>query len=95
MKTPRYVKVLEVESLAAEPALSVSLDPPMRVALQTRDIKRLAITRIGLPLDRRGKSIALKIDGQIFEWQGRHITVVFEHSPNGGWQVVDRVAIEP
>ncbi|RMF79964.1 MAG: hypothetical protein D6744_08635 [Planctomycetota bacterium] len=86
---------MELESLAAEPVLSVALDPPVRIALETRNIKRFAITRIGLPLDRPGKSIALKIDGQVFEWQGKHITVVFEHSPNGGWQVIDRVAIEP
>lgn len=92
---PRYVKLLELEKRGAKPTLLTTVDPPQRVSVETGNVKRFAITRVGLPLERRNRSIALKIDGQMFEWQGNHITVVFEHSPNGGWQVVERVAVEP
>lgn len=57
---------------------------PNRLAIETRNVRRLWIDRAALPL-RTDRSIVLQLDGQGIEWTPTSTTTVFERSPNGAW----------
>jgi hypothetical protein len=92
--TPRYLTVLRRGNFADDGRIDVQLDPPRTIRLETYNVTRFLITRRELPL-RSGQSLALRIDGQVFEWTPRSHTLVFEHSPSSGWTVFRRMPDEP
>jgi hypothetical protein len=93
-KVPRFVEVaeeIEPERLAS---VQVNVVPPSKLVLDTDNIKRLRLTREGLPLSRH-RSIVLRIDGQGIEWTPKYVAVELERSSTGAWTVVRRRAYQP
>ncbi len=86
-RLPSYLRILERFDNTARVKVRVRLEPPAKLEIQTDNVKRLRITRIGLPL-MRGRSTVLRIDEQVFEWTRRSDVVELERSPNGVWMSV-------
>ena len=86
-RLPNYLKILERFDDRAQSKVRVRLEPPAKLEIQTDNVKRLRITRVGLPL-MRGRSTVLRIDEQVFEWPQRSEVVELERSPNGVWMSV-------
>jgi hypothetical protein len=86
-RLPDYLKILERFDDRARVEVHVRLEPPVKLEIQTDNVKRLRITRVGLPLV-RGRSTVLRIDEQVFEWPQRSEVVELERSPNGVWMSV-------
>lgn len=86
-RLPKYLKILERFDDRARVDVRVRLEPPAKLEIQTDNVKRLRITRIGLPL-MRGRSTVLRIDEQVFEWPQSSEVVELERSPNGVWMSV-------
>ena len=86
-RLPRYLRILERFDNTVQSKVRVRLEPPAKLEIQTDNVKRLRITRIGLPL-MRGRSTVLRIDEQVFEWTRRSDVVELERSPNGVWTSV-------
>ncbi len=91
---PRYLEVVEEIDPARQPAVEVTLTAPRTLELDTHNVKRLRLTREGLPLT-RNRSIVLRIDGQGIEWTPKYVAVELERSPAGEWTVVRRRPDQP
>jgi len=83
-RLPSYLRILERFDNTARSKVRVRLEPPAKLEIQTDNVKRLRITRVGLPL-MQGRSTVLRIDEQVFEWPRRSDVVELERSPNGVW----------
>jgi hypothetical protein len=55
-----------------------------RLALDTRNVRRLRITRAQLPLE-RDRSLVLILDGQGIEWRADSTVEEFERAETGAW----------
>jgi hypothetical protein len=88
-RTPRYLEIVEQVDAHHEAKVQAAITPPTRLELETDNIKRLRITRQGLPLA-EGRSIVLRIDGQGIEWTRQYLAVELERSSAGIWTVVGR-----
>jgi hypothetical protein len=86
-RLPSYLRVLERFDNTVRANVRARLEPPTKLEIQTDNVKRLRLTRIGLPL-MRGRSTVLRIDEQVFEWPQRSDVVELERSPNGVWMSV-------
>lgn len=93
-KTPRYLDIVEELDNAQRALVEATVVAPSKLELKTQNVKRLRVTREGLPLA-RNRSIVLRIDGQGIEWTRRYISVELERSPAGAWTVVRRRPVEP
>lgn len=93
-KTPRYLEIVEQVHLDRVPKVRATIVSPTKLELETDNIKRLRITREGLPLA-RNRSIVLRIDGQGIEWTRKYLAVELERSSAGVWEVVRRRPVEP
>lgn len=72
-------------------AVDAQLQAPRALVLDTTNVRRFRITRRNLPIA-PGGSIALRVDGQVFEWTTRRAVLELAYTPSGGWRVVDRSA---
>jgi len=81
---PAYLRVLERFDPDREMDVRIELTPPRRLAIDTRNVRRLWIDRAALPLAHH-RSIVLQLDGQGIEWTPQSTTSVFERSVNGVW----------
>lgn len=88
-RTPRYLAIVEQIQADQDAAIRATIHPPTKLELETNNIKRLRITREGLPLA-QNRSIVLRIDGQGIEWTQQYIAVELERSSAGIWTVVGR-----
>jgi hypothetical protein len=91
---PRYLEIVEETDPIQRASIEVTLTPPRKLELDTRNVKLLRLTRDGLPLT-RSRSIVLQIDGQGIEWTPKYMAVELERSPAGEWTVVRRRPYEP
>ena len=93
-KTPRYLAIVEQVHPDRDPKVRATIVSPTKLELETDNIKRLRITREGLPLA-SNRSIVLRIDGQGIEWTREYLAVELERSSAGVWTVVRRRPVEP
>ena len=93
-KTPRYLDIVEELDASRRALVEATIVAPTKLELNTQNVKRLRITREGLPLA-RDRSIVLRIDGQGIEWTRQYVSVELERSPAGAWTVVRRRPVEP
>jgi hypothetical protein len=91
---PRFISITEEIEPQRLSSVDVAVLPPRKLELNTENIKRLRLTREGLPLA-KNSSIVLRIDGQGIEWTPRYIAVELERSPTGLWTVIGRRAYQP
>ena len=91
---PRFISITEEVDPQLLSSVDVSVLPPRKLELKTENIRRLRLTREGLPLTKNA-SIVLQIDGQGIEWTSRYIAVELERSPTGIWTVIARRAYQP
>jgi hypothetical protein len=84
---PDYIEVLERYHPAEAARVSVQLDSPRRLIIDTQNVRRLRIDRNKLPLSKRGH-IILRLDEQGIEWRAGSSTDEFERSVNGDWTPV-------
>ena len=92
--TPRYLAIMEEFQSGEDSQVRATLQAPSKLVLETKNIKRLRITREGLPLS-QNRSIVLQIDGQGIEWTRQYQAVELEKSTAGQWSVVRRKPINP
>lgn len=85
---PEYLEIIARFDGQAPATVRIEDAAGHRLALDTRNVRRLRIERDQLPLE-RGRSIALILDGQGIEWRADSEVVEFERSPNGRWIPVD------
>lgn len=83
---PSYVAVVDQYEAGRPGRVRAAITAPNKLELETRNVKRLRITREGLPLP-RDRSIVLRIDGQGIEWTRDYLAVELERSPAGVWEV--------
>lgn len=83
---PEYVEVLELMDPAGATRVRAQAEPPARVVVETENVRRLRLRRERLSLA-RDRSVALKLDGQTFEWTRATPIVEFARSANGSWMV--------
>lgn len=83
---PEYVEVLEVIDPGGLTRVRAQADPPARIVVETQNVQRLRMRRERLSLA-RDRSVALKLDGQTFEWTRATPIVEFARSANGTWAV--------
>jgi hypothetical protein len=88
-RTPRYLAIVEQIHADREASIRSTVRSPTKLELETDNVKRLRITREGLPL-LQNSSIVLRIDGQGIEWTRHYTAVELERSPAGTWTVTDR-----
>ena len=93
-RTPRYLEIVEPVHPDRDSKIRATIVSPTKLELETDNIKRLRITREGLPLA-RDRSIVLRIDGQGIEWTRKYLAVELERSSAGVWEVVRRRPVEP
>jgi len=91
---PPYLSIVERIDAGRRPRIDVRLDPPQTLELDTDNVRRLRLTREGLPLSRT-HSIVLRVDGQGIEWTPKYVAIELERSPAGAWEVVGRRAYAP
>jgi hypothetical protein len=87
---PPYVSIVELIDAGQRPAVRVTPVAPRKLIVATQNVKRLRLTREGLPLA-RDRSIVLSIDGQGIEWTQECLKVELEWTPAGAWSVVRTV----
>jgi type IV secretory pathway VirB10-like protein len=92
--TPRYLAIVEQVRPDQDATVRPTIVSPTKLELETDNVKRLRITREGLPLA-RNRSIVLRIDGQGIEWTPNYLAVELERSSAGIWEVVRRRPVEP
>ena len=81
---PDYLTVLErIDDHAPATATGQTLGRS-RLVIDTRNVKRIRITRSKLSFA-HGRSIPLRIDGQVFEMKASSDVVELERSRNGEW----------
>lgn len=61
---------------------------PATLDIRTQNVGRMLVTRRELPVG-RNRSIALRVDGFVFEWSASHTTLILEFSPSGGWRIAE------
>jgi hypothetical protein len=83
---PEYVEVLELIDPGGATRVRAQTDPPARLVVETENVQRLRLRRARLSLA-RDRSVALKLDGQMFEWTRATPIVEFARSANGTWAV--------
>ena len=88
-RTPRYLEIVEQVHSDRTGTVRATITSPTKLELETDNIKRLRITREGLPLA-EGRSIVLRIDGQGIEWTRQYTAVELERSSAGTWTVIGR-----
>jgi hypothetical protein len=88
-RTPRYLAIVEQIHSDREASVRATIRSPTKLELETDNVKRLRITREGLPLV-QNRSIVLRIDGQGIEWTRHYTAVELERSSAGTWTVADR-----
>jgi hypothetical protein len=88
-KTPRYLAIVEQVDADQDAKVQATIRPPTGLELETENVKRLRITREGLPLV-QNRSIVLRIDGQGIEWTRHYVAVELERSSAGTWTVIGR-----
>jgi|GEM_PF-3543500 len=93
-QTPPYLAVVERIQSDGEARISATIDKPRKLVLDTDNVKRIQITREGLPFP-RDRSIVLRVDGQGIEWTRQYFTVVLERSSTGVWEVVRGESAKP
>ena len=91
---PRYVAVVDQYEAGQPGIVRANVVQPRKLELETTNVRKLRITREGLPLA-RDRSIALHIDGQGIEWTREYVAVELERSPAGVWEVVNRKPTKP
>ncbi|MBU0638766.1 MAG: hypothetical protein KKB50_07875 [Planctomycetes bacterium] len=89
-RIPDYVTVLERFQRGDPVTVHAQTTAPVRLVIETENVRRLRIDRRLLKLDRNG-SIVLRLDGQGIEWTPRWQTVEFERSPSGAWTPVKKI----
>lgn len=93
-RTPRYLSIVEEINVARPAKVHATVAAPSTLELTTENVRRIRVTREGLPLA-RDRSIVLRIDGQGIEWTRKYIAVELERSPAGAWTVVRRRPLKP
>ena len=88
-KTPRYLAIVEEIHPDRQASVRATVRSPTKLELETENVKRLRITREGLPLV-QNRSIVLRIDGQGIEWTRHYVAVELERSSAGTWTVIGR-----
>lgn len=91
---PHYVAVMDRYEPDAPSRVHVKVVRPAKLELQTENVKRLRITREGLPLP-RDRSVILRIDDQGIEWTSGYIAIELERSSVGVWEVTQRKPAKP
>lgn len=84
---PPFVAIVETIHPQREATAHVTVTPPRKLDIDTRNVRRLRITRRRLPLA-RDRSIVLRIDGKGIEWTPDVVAVELERSRAGDWRVV-------
>lgn len=93
-KTPHYVSIVEEIKPAQPSKVHARIVSPTKLVLTTENVKRIRVTRQGLPLA-RNRSIVLRIDDQGIEWTRQYLAVELERSRAGEWTVVRRRPAKP
>ena len=93
-KTPHYVSIVEEIKSARPSKVHARIVSPTKLVLTTENVKRIRVTRAGLPLA-RNRSIVLLIDDQGIEWTRQYLAVELERSRAGEWTVVRRRPAKP
>lgn len=88
-RTPRYLEIVDEIRADGVGTVRATVTLPSKLELETDNVKRLRITREGLPLA-TGRSIVVRIDGQGIEWTRQYTAVELERSSAGTWTVVGR-----
>jgi hypothetical protein len=91
---PSYMSIVEEIDPVKRSIVYTTIEPPRTLELTTENVKRIRLTREGLPLARHG-SLVLRIDGQGIEWTRKYVAVELERSSAGEWSVVDRRPANP
>lgn len=84
---PSYVTVIERYESGKPARLTAATPGGRRLTLDTRNVRRIRIDRDDVPMAGKG-SVALALDGQVFEWVANSQVAVFERSENGVWRPV-------
>lgn len=84
---PEYLEVVERFQPGQATVVRVLEAGVGRLAIETRNVRRLRIDRQRSPLSER-RSVALFLDGQGIEWLPRSPVAEFERSRTGEWQPV-------
>ena len=84
---PDYLSVVERVDDHAPVTVTGQTLGRSRLVIETRNVKRLRISRDRLAFS-PGRSIAMRLDGQVFELRARSDQVVMERSRNGEWSPV-------
>lgn len=93
-KPPSYVAVVDQYEAGRPGRVRAKITAPSKLELETGNVRRLRITREGLPLP-RDRSIVLRIDGQGIEWTRDYLVVELERSPAGVWEVTHLRPVKP
>ncbi|MCH7870754.1 MAG: hypothetical protein IID33_03550 [Planctomycetes bacterium] len=84
---PDYLTVLERTNDGTPVSVTGQTVGRSRLVIDTRNVKRLRINRGKLTFS-AGRSIAMRLDGQVFELRARTDWVEMERSRNGEWSPV-------
>jgi len=84
---PGYLTIIDRYEPNKPARLTAATPGGRRLTLDTRNVRRVRIDREDVPLTGKG-SIALTLDGQVFEWMANSQVAVFERSDNGIWRPV-------
>ena len=86
---PPYANIVEQFQPGQHGEVAGTIESETKLLVDTRNVKRLRLTREGTPLSRT-RSVVLQLDGQGIEWSAKHIAIELERSPGGSWEVVAR-----
>ncbi len=84
---PPFLAIVEKTKPRREARVHVTVTQPRKLDIDTRNVRRLRLTRRRLPLA-RNRSIVLRIDGKGIEWTPDVVAVELERSRSGEWRVV-------
>lgn len=86
---PDYLTVLERTNARTPVSVTGQTVGRSRLVIETRNVRRLRINRGKLTFS-AGRSIAMRLDGQVFELRARTDWVEMERSRNGEWSPVKK-----
>lgn len=94
-EVPPYIRIVAAADPLRKSACDVLCEPAeRRLIVDTANIARLEFSRQELPLPRE-RSVALRVDGRVFEWTPAFDSIVIERRSNGDWVIVERQPRRP
>lgn len=91
-QVPGFVRILE-QTRPGDAQVTVATPDRRTLELTTRNVQRMRLTRLGLPL--QADTIVLRIDGYGIEWRPNRAVVEVERTNAGVWVVASRPAETP